>query len=220
MKHLMTLAALFASLLALAQNDPFWNPDANGDDVIGVTDLMSLLTVYNSSLALSDTVYCDYNGGTFGEFWFDVFNESIVVDSILIQWEYAGTEPTYVPFCPDPIEEPYAFSVERTLVSNPFYLTEGWIGPQTFYSEIFSNSGDVSLELYAFSMGQPDYQFGSSLVYGGVNGYSTISYPEWFAENSFDADFWVFDEQGMYSTSYNNSDNQFFRLIPYWHYAE
>lgn len=47
MKHLMTLAALFVSSLAMAQIPTFpWNPDGNGDGVIGSSDLIGLLTVY------------------------------------------------------------------------------------------------------------------------------------------------------------------------------
>ena len=47
MKHLMTLAALFVSSLAMAQIPTFpWNPDGNGDGVIGSSDLIELLTVY------------------------------------------------------------------------------------------------------------------------------------------------------------------------------
>ena len=47
MKHLMTLAALFVSSLAMAQIPTFpWNPDGNGDGLIGSSDLIGLLTVY------------------------------------------------------------------------------------------------------------------------------------------------------------------------------
>ena len=47
MKHLMTLAALFVSSLAMAQIPTFpWNPDENGDQYIGLPDLLGLLTVY------------------------------------------------------------------------------------------------------------------------------------------------------------------------------
>jgi hypothetical protein len=47
MKHLMTLAALFVSSLAMAQIPTFpWNPDENGDQFIGLPDLLGLLTVY------------------------------------------------------------------------------------------------------------------------------------------------------------------------------
>ena len=47
MKHLMTLAALFVSTAAVAQIPTLpWNPDGNGDGLIGSSDLIELLTVY------------------------------------------------------------------------------------------------------------------------------------------------------------------------------
>ena len=49
MKRLVTLMMCAVSLGAAAQNQPWefpWNPDANGDDLIGVADLQSFLSVY------------------------------------------------------------------------------------------------------------------------------------------------------------------------------
>ena len=53
MKRLLVLlcAALFAVMLGVsahAQTDyaPDWNPDADGDDNVGVTDLLALLSVF------------------------------------------------------------------------------------------------------------------------------------------------------------------------------
>ena len=47
MKHLMTLVALLVSTAAVAQIPTLpWNPDENGDQYIGLPDLLGLLTVY------------------------------------------------------------------------------------------------------------------------------------------------------------------------------
>ena len=47
MKHLMTLVALLVSTAAVAQIPNFpWNPDENGDQFVGLPDLLGLLTVY------------------------------------------------------------------------------------------------------------------------------------------------------------------------------
>ena len=47
MKHLMTLVALLVSTAAVAQFPTLpWNPDENGDQYIGLPDLLGLLTVY------------------------------------------------------------------------------------------------------------------------------------------------------------------------------
>ena len=49
MKRLIALTICAVSLGAAAQSHPWelpWNPDSNGDDLIGVADLQSLLSVY------------------------------------------------------------------------------------------------------------------------------------------------------------------------------
>ena len=45
MKHLLTIAALLVSTLSVAQQMPY-NPDANGDDFVGVDDVLGVLGVY------------------------------------------------------------------------------------------------------------------------------------------------------------------------------
>ena len=220
MKHLLTISALLFSSLAMGQNDPFWNPDANGDDLIGFTDLASLLSVYNSSLALSDTVSCDYDGGTFGEFWHNLFSEAIVVDSIIVQWEFEGTETVYVPFCPEPSEENFSFSLERTLFNTESFYEENIYGPQTLYSHKYFGSGDFEFRVYVYSFGFPSYELYTEWSYGAVSGYTAVNYPYLETGSNFSAGHWVYDDQGIYDTSYNAYENQFFRLIPYWHYAE
>lgn len=56
MKHFVTLAALLTSLVALAQTPqlPF-NPDENGDGLIGVADLQSFLALYNTEFSAAVT---------------------------------------------------------------------------------------------------------------------------------------------------------------------
>ena len=50
MKHLMTLVALLVSTAALSQIQTLpWNPDENGDQLVGSSDLISLLTVYGQN---------------------------------------------------------------------------------------------------------------------------------------------------------------------------
>ena len=53
MKHLTTLLALLLSCSMLAQGPVEfpWNPDADGDDFIGVNDLMALLGEYSTSFS-------------------------------------------------------------------------------------------------------------------------------------------------------------------------
>jgi hypothetical protein len=55
MKHFLSLLAIAISFSALAQN-PNYDPDSNGDDLIGAEDLQSFLAVYNTMLTSSQTV--------------------------------------------------------------------------------------------------------------------------------------------------------------------
>ena len=72
MKHLTTLLALLLSCSMLAQGPVEfpWNPDADGDDFIGVNDLMALLGEFDSvfseeALYLSeDSLSAMYDAGT------------------------------------------------------------------------------------------------------------------------------------------------------------
>ena len=54
MKHLLTLTALLISSLAMGQLP--YNPDSNGDDLIGAEDLQSFLAVYNTMLTSNQAV--------------------------------------------------------------------------------------------------------------------------------------------------------------------
>ena len=49
MKPFVTLVACLASFIGLAQN-PNYDPDSNGDNLIGAEDLQSFLAVYNTIL--------------------------------------------------------------------------------------------------------------------------------------------------------------------------
>ena len=52
MKHLLTLVALLISSLAMGQFPALpYNPDENGDGLIGVSDLQSFLAAYNSEFS-------------------------------------------------------------------------------------------------------------------------------------------------------------------------
>lgn len=52
MKHLFTFTALLVSSLAMGQNSWPWNPDFDGNNLIGVEDLVSVLSVYNTDFVV------------------------------------------------------------------------------------------------------------------------------------------------------------------------
>lgn len=48
MKHLMTLLAFVVAVTAGAQTEWPWNPDSDSDNIIGIEDLLSILSVFGS----------------------------------------------------------------------------------------------------------------------------------------------------------------------------
>ena len=60
MRHLTTLLTMAITFTGLAQQMPY-NPDANGDDFVGVDDVLGVLGVYDTALMQPD-LQCDYEG--------------------------------------------------------------------------------------------------------------------------------------------------------------
>jgi hypothetical protein len=52
MRHLLTAFACFFAMSLSAQTDWPWNPDSDYDNIIGVADLMALLSVFSSEFVL------------------------------------------------------------------------------------------------------------------------------------------------------------------------
>ena len=90
MKHFFALS-LFASLLSMAAQNPNYDPDSNGDDLIGAEDLVSLLGVYNTSLAVDTTLECDFDGTAEDEWLFGIFTGAVVIDSIVVQYSISDS---------------------------------------------------------------------------------------------------------------------------------
>ena len=59
MKLLTTLFSGLVTFAAVAQQMPY-NPDSNGDDFVGVDDVLGVLGVYDT--ALMHGLSCDYEG--------------------------------------------------------------------------------------------------------------------------------------------------------------
>ena len=99
MKHFFALS-LFASFLSMAAQNPNYDPDSNGDDLIGAEDLVSLLGVYNTSLAVDTTLECDFDGTAEDEWLFGIFTGAVVIDSIVVQYSISDSATYYEPGCP------------------------------------------------------------------------------------------------------------------------
>ena len=105
MKHLLALMALFVAFAAGAQT---WNPDADFDNVIGVNDLMALLSVFGGEwtaeypqdpefeLAAYHAGYVDYwecvrtctnnHAKIIGLHEYAMFEDSIIANALINSW--------------------------------------------------------------------------------------------------------------------------------------
>ena len=98
MKHLLTLTALLISSLAMGQMP--YNPDSNGDDLIGATDLISLLGLYNTIL-IDSTQTCDFEGTELEELCIGLADLTLELDSIYVEYHLRDTISFFAPGCPD-----------------------------------------------------------------------------------------------------------------------
>ncbi|MDA0940907.1 MAG: hypothetical protein O2990_07880 [Bacteroidetes bacterium] len=220
MKHLLIISALFISSLAMGQNDPFWNPDANGDDLIGFTDLASLLSVYNSSIGLDSSVTCDFNGTDLEQLFLDLVSQTAILDSVFFECALSGLTNEYTLGCPDPIQVPWSYSASGTCTNPDIYT----YSDSKYISCYRSFPSGGSAEIYFYSE-----RYCPTCPYI-LNGYldSDVSNPPisggegfWFIQGTnvpFQNSQVTWDSLGIHQVEMDPSN--FIRAIPYWHYAE
>ena len=220
MKHLLTLTALLISSLAMGQNDPFWNPDANGDDLIGFTDLASLLSVYNSQIGMDSAITCDFDGTDLEQFTLNLLDGTVILDSVFFELELSGETNEYTLGCPDPIQVPWNYSASGMATNVDPYTSDDEV--LIWCSRGFENGGSAYFYFQAFRYGPNEpWQINGSIsasinydaITGNVNTWlvSGISIP---SQN----DNVIWDTLGIRSGTID--PNNFIRVLPYWHYAE
>ena len=241
MKHFVTLVACFASFIALAQN-PNYDPDSNGDDLIGAEDLVSLLGVYNTSLAVDTTLECDFDGTAEDEWLFGVFTGDVIIDSVVIQFSITDSATYYDPGCPIPQISYLNVELEYALTNNDINEDDRirfissydppWGGGNNIAEVDFRFNGETGEAYFYWYDGllqllrntapynsSYNFVFNTNALYSCVNAYDwrqTYSLTENGVIGGARCDGTGYDS-GVYanSTGYN-----YFRLLPYWHYAE
>lgn len=238
MKHFFTLS-LFASLLSMAAQNPNYDPDSNGDDLIGAEDLVSLLGVYNTSLAVDTTLECDFDG-TAGEEWlFGLFNGAVVIDSIVVQYSISDSATYYEPGCPT--LQTYYLDVDMEYTMGFDYANESEISFESYYDTPWSgNRGEMSFQFnsnngraYWYWRDWNLYQllyfsapFGADFHFKWetLSHYACNNVPEYFPTFTLTEDGLVGEVRcnGEVTDSgpWNDSEYNYFRILPYWHYAE
>ena len=205
------------TLTGIAQQMPY-NPDANGDDFVGVDDVLGVLGVYDTALMQPD-LQCDYEGTDLEQLIAGLIEQTLVLDSVYVEYLILDTVTTYLPGCPDPvdietiIERSYTFRpYEIGFQTSSFYVrVQGYIYPLgyprgfefTFYPEY----GQYDIRV-------TDDEVGTLTSYGATS-IATHQMP--FPPS------WSLNQDGMSVGFYNNDwvpNCQSFRLIPFWHEAQ
>lgn len=221
MKHLLTLAALLVSTLSLAQQMPY-NPDANGDDFVGVDDVLGVLGVYDTALMQPDLT-CDYEGTDLEQLIGGLFDQTLVLDSVYVEYLYSDSVFTYLPGCPDPV-------YIETILERSYVFDNFWLSLNPSQEEVQSN-----IQLMNFYRGI-EFQFKPQSGYyqilirdyeiASITNFSDAS--RWEGQYGPDAympfpENWTLNDNGIivdWDPSDWASNCQSFRLIPFWHEAE
>ena len=219
MKHLTTLLTMAITLTGLAQQMPY-NPDANGDDFVGVDDVLGVLGVYDTALMQPD-LQCDYEGTDLEQLLGGLFDQALVLDSLYVEYLRVDSVPTYLPGCPDVT---YIETIlERSYMLEDVHFVDGtfedkirgyvgYLGYTRGFEWKFSpTNGLYTLELLDEEQAELFNTSGTS--YWNVSGYVNIQLPL--------PETWGIDEDGFqidWSGWITNCDH--FRVLPYWSGAE
>ena len=101
------------TLTGIAQQMPY-NPDANGDDFVGVDDVLGVLGVYDTALMQPD-LECDYEGTEFESFIVGLVTGALILDSVYVEYLIRDTLVYFTPGCPDAIVEPIVLERSYTV---------------------------------------------------------------------------------------------------------
>lgn len=220
MKHISTFTLLLAmGLGAFAQSMPY-NPDSNGDDFVGVDDVLGVLGVYNTAL-IDSTLTCDYEGTELENLLAGLFSEELVLDSVYLEYLLVDSQEIFQPGCPDPV-------LIETVLDRSYMMTDPQITLNPTSVSIFkqiSLFGYTRGFTFSFYMENGRYQI--SVFDNEVGQFTQNSYSSYTYSNiPFPSDFFL-DENGIQSEGWDSYGNpnfvqacSEFRLIPFWHAAE
>ena len=86
-----------------AQTTQPWQPDADGDGLINIEDMVQFLTVFNTQWGPDLTVACDYQGTDLETLFADLMNGDAQLDSLYFAYSIYDSAQVYVPECPEPV---------------------------------------------------------------------------------------------------------------------
>ena len=233
MRLLVLCFALLSSGLLVAQNNSIevypWNPDANNDNSIGATDILSTLAVYGNEFGLPPDS-CDYDGTPIEEWWSQLITGDVILDSIFIEFTLIDSSLVYYPGCPEPTLEAVQYSHNEMLTSIQ-WATSPW--PSGFLAgQYLQVASDYNLILGFFFNGAlgryhiftrfqtlNELGFTGDGLFGSAGwSYSselTIPFPTGIILEDDGLHFdgiWDYYQWPFYA--------EYIHILPYWHYAD
>ena len=220
MKRLTSLLTAAIAFTGLAQQMPY-NPDANGDDFIGVDDVLGVLGVYDTALMQSD-LQCDYEGTDLEQLFGGWISGAVVMDSIYIEYTLADTVESFSPDCPEAVLEEIV--LERSyMMTNTYEYNSGPTLNRYFITEYLGFLREVGIS-YDYSNGFFDFFVADQEVETVSAGAFSSYVNPW--GGSFMLPFagdWELTPDGVQLSWGPGSwpaASQNFRLIPFWHEAD
>lgn len=218
MKHLLTLTALLLTFSGLAQQMPY-NPDANGDDFVGVDDVLGVLGVYDTALMQPDLT-CDYEGTDLEQLFGGLIAGSLVLDSVYVEIYLTDSVVSFSPECPDPVVEEVVLQRSYMLPLTQYYasLTYSYLEASTDYLDYHRNFR-VS---YNYDTGSFEFRLYDNEI-ETLTAYSPHSYSDpMYLTLPFPSTF-TLNEDGI-QVIWNPYDwaahCESLKIIPFWHEAE
>ena len=238
MKHLMTLMALVVAVTAGAQNNvgnciecPY-NPDFDHDYFVGTEDLMGFLASFGSQFN-NPPEPCDYDGSDFEIFLSNVFDGTIIIDSIFVEYQLEDVHSYYLQGCPDPVTDTVIFSNSGWF--DLIEVSEEYIQIDTSwenFDEFWGYTHGISQWMWWFQSATGNYYTTMTVPWGVeellgdgfFGGACCNEHQSDYVNLPFPDDF-VFDEYGLHFQSIWNDAAwpfyaNYFHILPYWHYAE
>ena len=223
MKHLTTLLTMAITFTGLGQQMPY-NPDANGDDFVGVDDVLGVLGVYDTALMQPD-LQCDYEGTSFEAFVGGLISQTLVLDSVYVEYLIVDSSEVFLPECPDPVtvetvlERSYMITNINFINYGDVQIIEASIGVLGYLRRLRVEF-QTETGYFIWNLQDHEISFLTNFEYGSYwafppNGVyaATLPFPET----------WTLDEDGVH-LDWSPSNWVFhcdsFRLIPFWHEAE
>ena len=154
MKDLLACLAVFVACTTWAQSSAPWNPDANDDSYVGATDMLSTLAVYGQQVGIDSSLTCDYDGTPFEEFLGGVFDNAIILDSLMLQYHCFAVTEVYFPSCPETYPDTISYERAYSSTQNPACRMKGGfiqvftVIPRRVIIGFAENSGAFSLRMW------------------------------------------------------------------------